>query len=124
MREHLRAATFGRSLIDFRLCDFSSATLAQADTPTRKPWRSDQGKPPKKIGWATPNTPGTPPAAPGPGPPTAATEALRREHRRPDMQAPPPRERPAEDHRKRHTRQRRERKRHTQAQGRRRTKEK
>ena len=48
MREHLRAATFGRSLIDFRLCDFSPATLDQADTPTRKPCRSDQGSPPKK----------------------------------------------------------------------------
>lgn len=47
MREHLRAATFGRSLIDFRLCDFAPATLAQADTPTRKPWRSDQGSPRK-----------------------------------------------------------------------------
>ena len=47
MREHLRAATFRRSLIDFRLCDFSTATLAQADTPTRKPWRSDQGNPRK-----------------------------------------------------------------------------
>lgn len=48
MREHLRAATFGRSLIDFRLCDFATATLAQAGTPTRKPWRSDQGSPRKK----------------------------------------------------------------------------
>ena len=48
MREHLRAATFGRSLIDFRLCDFAPATLAQADTPTRKPWRIDQGSHCKK----------------------------------------------------------------------------
>ena len=48
MREHLRVATFGSSLIDFRLCDFASATLAQADTPTRKHWRSDQGSPCKK----------------------------------------------------------------------------
>ena len=69
MREHLRAATFGRSLIDFRLCDFVPATLAQADTPARKPWRSDQGRPHKKIGRPTPDTPGPPPAMPGPGPP-------------------------------------------------------
>lgn len=69
MREHLRAATFGHSLIDFRLCDFAAATLAQADTPTRKPWRSDQGRPPQKIGLPTPSTPGPPPAMPGPGTP-------------------------------------------------------
>lgn len=69
MREHLRAATFGRSLIDFRLCDFAPATLAKADTPTRKPWRSDQGRPSKKIGRPTQDTPGPPPATPGPGTP-------------------------------------------------------
>ena len=34
------------------------ATLAQADTPTRKPWRSDQGSPPKKSAgprWTRPD---------------------------------------------------------------------
>lgn len=45
------------------------ATLAQADTPTRKPWRRDQGRPRKKNGRPTPDTPGPPPAMPGPGPP-------------------------------------------------------
>nr|DAP93157.1 MAG TPA: hypothetical protein [Caudoviricetes sp.] len=43
MREYLRAATFGRSLIDFRLCDFATATLAQAQAKKhrRSPkWRS------------------------------------------------------------------------------------
>ena len=56
--------------------------------------------------------------------PTAAPEAPRREHRRPDIQAPPPPERPTEGHGKRHARKRRGRKRHTQAQESRRTKEK
>ena len=67
MREHLRAATFGRSLIDFRLCDFSSATLAQADAPLEA-LAERSGQTHKKIGLPTPNTPGTPPATPGPGP--------------------------------------------------------
>ena len=54
--------------------------------------------------------------------PTTAPEAPRREHRRPDMQAPPPQERPTEGHGRRHTRKRIGRKRHTQAQESRRAK--
>lgn len=113
-----------------RLCpsDFAPATLPlrlwRRQTHPRRPWWSDQGRSPKKIGLPTLNTPGPPPATPGPGPPTTAQEAPRREHRRPDMQPPPPPERPTEGHGKRHTRKRRERKRHTQAQGGHRTKEK
>ena len=48
----------------------------------------------------------------------------RRAHRRRDMQAQPPRERPAEGHGRRHTRKRMGRKRNTQAQESRRAKEK
>ena len=67
MREHLRAATFGRSLIDFRLCDFASATLAQADAPPEA-LAERSGQALAKIGLPTLNTPGPPPATPGPGP--------------------------------------------------------
>lgn len=108
-------------LSTLRLCpsDFGAGRHTHPEAPAER-----SGRPPQKIGRPTPNTPGPPPAMPGPGPPTAAPEAPRREHRRPDMQAQPPRERPTDGHRKRHTRERRGRKRHTQAQDGRRTKEK
>ena len=83
------------------------------------------GQPPEKIGRTTPDTPGPPPAMPGSGPPPRRPpKAPRRAHRRRDMQAQPPQERPTEGRGERHTRKRRGRKRHTQAQESHRTKEK
>lgn len=55
---------------------------------------------------------------------TTAPEAPRREHRRQDMQVPPPRERPTEGHWKRHTPTQARRGRRTTQQDGRRTKEK
>ena len=52
-------------LSTLRLCP---QRLWRRQTHPRKPRRSDQGRPPKEIGWATPNTPAAPPATPGPGP--------------------------------------------------------
>lgn len=56
--------------------------------------------------------------------PTTAPEAPKREHRRRDMQAPPPRERPTEGHGRRHTPTQERRRRCTTQQESRRTKEK
>lgn len=55
---------------DFRALPHRLSTLRlwRRQTHPRKPRRSDQGRPPKKIGWATPNTPAAPPATPGPRP--------------------------------------------------------
>lgn len=54
-------------LSTFRLFDFAPATLSQADAPPEAP-AERSGQTHEKIGLPTLDTPGTPPATPGPGP--------------------------------------------------------
>lgn len=82
------------------------------------------GQPPKKSAGPRRTHPDRLRPCLDPERPTTATEAPKRAHRREDMQAPPPRERPAEGHGRRHTPTQARRRRRTTPQGSRRTKEK
>ena len=77
MREHLRAATFGRSLIDFRLCDFATFPQRLWLRQTHPPGSLGGAirAAPEKIARTKPDTPGPPPAMPGPGPPRTAPKS-------------------------------------------------
>ena len=87
--------------------DQTGHARTKPDTPGPNRTRPDRLRP-----CLDPDRPGRPPKAP------------RREHRRKDIQAQPPRERPTEGHGRRHTRKRIGRKGNTQAQESRRAKEK
>ena len=80
--------------------------------PTKKSDGPRQTRPDRLRPCLDPDRPGRPPKAP------------RREHRRPDMQAPPPRERPTESHGRHHTPTQARRRRHATPQESRMEKEK